>query len=129
VLAGSFLKLQALRFLNSESDQSAYLGAGLSWGGVLADRGDSTGATYVSGWHGSGLQGELTAGYEMRRRSPVRVFVQSDIGLPFFRARADSYTYVLPRSPVGIYRTVTVDQRYIPSVVVSLGLGWNKQRP
>ena len=124
VLAGSFLKLQALRFLNSRSDRSAYLGAGLSWGGVIADRGTSTAPTYVS-WHGSGLQGELTAGYELRRRTPVRLFVQADIGLPFFKARADSYTYTLPRSPGAILRPVTVAERYIPSAVLSLGLGWN----
>src|SRR5262245_3296964 len=129
VFAGSLLKLQALKFLSPEADRSTYVGAGLSWGTVVADRSASTGTSYVGDWHGSGLQGELTAGYELRRNTPVRMFVQADIGLPFFKARADSYTYTFPYSPVGVFRPPTVEERYIPSAVVSLGLGWNRYRP
>ena len=126
VFVGSFLRLQALRFLNKDADRSPYLGAGLSWGGVSVGR-DSSPTTYVSGWHGSGLQGELTAGYEWSRadNSPLRLFVQADVGLPFFKAKADSTTF--GGSP-SLFRPTTVEERYIPSAVVSFGIGWRHGR-
>src|SRR5205823_9319514 len=41
----------------------------------------SSGSTY---WNGSGLQGELTAGYEMLRASNIRMFMQTDVIVPFY---------------------------------------------
>ena len=125
VFAGSVLRLQGLHFFDAEADRSAYVGAGLSWGAVSMSRGSSSG-TYSSGWSGSGLQGELTAGYELTRSTPMRVFIQTDIGLPFFKAKSASSDFL--RMPDGLYRPGTVEERYIPSAVVSLGVGWQRHR-
>jgi hypothetical protein len=123
VLAGSLLRLQALHFLDTEADRSAYVGAGLSWGALSLSRG-SSGGTYSDSWNGSGLQGELTAGYELARSSPMRLFIQTDIGLPFFKAKSASSNFT--RMPDGLYRPATLEERYIPSAVVSLGVGWQR---
>ena len=119
--AGSLIKIQALHLLNPEGNRSGYVGLGVSWGGVAAPRSD---ILYASEWHGSGLQGELTAGCELMRNSPLRTFIQADFGLPFYKARSDVYNYLRP----GLPSSSTVDQRYIPSIAVSLGVGWQRQR-
>lgn len=111
--AGSILKLEGLYFLNPKANKTTYLGGGLSWGG----------ANFGNGWNGSGLQGELTAGYELPRASTLRTFVQADAILPFYQVSAVRY-------PVDYRRggAITTEQRYAPSFVVSLGLGWQKNR-
>ena len=123
LFAGSVLRLQGLHFFDAEADRSAYVGAGLSWGGVSLSRG-SSGGTYSNSWNGSGLQGELTVGYELTRSTPMRLFIQTDIGLPFFKAKSASYNFA--RQPNGLYLSPSVDERYIPSAVVSLGVGWQR---
>lgn len=122
VFAGSILKLQVLRFLDGESDRSAYVGGGFSWGGISAS-GSRT--PYSGGWHGSGLQGEFSAGYEFRGNTPLRVFIQADVGVPFFRATRESITVF---NQPGSFRSTVVDQRFIPSAVVSFGMGWDTRR-
>jgi hypothetical protein len=102
----SWLKLEGLHFVNTKANSSAYFGGGASWG-----------AGYVSdpnswrSWSGTGLQGEVTAGYEFGRASTMRVFVQADATLPF-------YHMVMPGAP----------SRYVPSYVISVGLGWQRPR-
>ena len=102
--AGSLLKLEGLHFTNPTANTTTYFGGGLSYGGT----------TFGSGWHGSGLQGELTVGYELPRASTLRVFVQADAVLPFYTATAETFS-----SKSG-YAT---SHRYAPSFSVSLGLG------
>jgi hypothetical protein len=72
---------------------------------------------YRTDWHGSGLQGELTAGYELARVTSLRVFIQADAILPFYQVHSD--TYVVSRSSY----VTTTDRRYAPTLVVSIGLG------
>jgi hypothetical protein len=111
--AGSVLKLEGLYFIDPEANRSTYVGGGISWGG----------ASFGNGWNGKGLQGELTAGYELPRASALRVFVQADAVLPFYQASA-------VRFPVN-YRLnapITTDHRYAPSLVVSMGFGWQRDR-
>ncbi len=122
VFAGSLLKLQVLRFLDGEADRSAYVGGGFSWGGISTSGG---GTPYGTDWNGSGLQGEFSAGYEFRGHTPLRMFVQADVGVPFFRARRESFTVF---NQPGSVRSTLVDQRFIPSAVVSFGMGWNTRR-
>ena len=116
--SGSWLKLELFRFTNPVSDRSLYFGGGLSWSYTDLDAGLDNGYT---SWHGSGLQGELTAGLELGRASSMLVFVQGDVGLPFYETRGDMYTYSMV--PPYTHTTVTTS-RYAPSVTVSLGLGW-----
>jgi hypothetical protein len=122
VTVGSWLKLEALRFLTPDAQGSAYVGGGLSWGSVSVGRGVEPGAT---SWHGGGLQGELTAGYEVGRHSDIRMFVQVNGALPFFRARSLTYSY--SRTESGIESSTGVQHGYIPSAVVSIGLGWQRR--
>jgi len=121
--AGSVLRLQALRFVNPGADSSPYVGGGFSWGGVSAER-EQTPATYVTSWHGSGLQAEVTVGYELARTSPIRLFVQADIGLPLFNARSE--TMAVRRTSPAVVEPASQDKRYIPSAAVSVGIGWSR---
>jgi len=102
----SWVKLEALHFTNRVANASPYVGGGLSWGGAYAS--DSN---YTS-WEGSGLQGELTAGYEVGRASTLRMFVEADATLPF---------YSLTSSRAG-------GSRYNSSFVIAVGLGWQRGR-
>jgi len=121
-VSGSILKLEGLYFLKPAANASGYFGGGLSWGVTSVSKGTST--TYSSS-RGSGLQGELTVGYELPRASTMRVFVQADAVLPFYRATGETVTF-LSKSP---YTTRTSDgRRYTPSLSLSLGLGWQRHR-
>ena len=110
----SWLKLEFLHFATPLSDRSLYFGAGLSWSTQsLNNLGTS--------WSGSGLQGELSAGYELGRASTIRVFIQADAGLPFYELSSSTYVY----SPAYPYASATTTaHRYAPTFVVSMGLGW-----
>jgi hypothetical protein len=107
-MSGSWLKLEALRYLDARSSSSFYFGGGASWGGMNGSDGNKS-------WSGSGLQGELTAGYEMLRASTMRMFVQTDVVLPFYSSTAQTYAWPAP---------ATTERRYTPSVAASFGLGW-----
>jgi hypothetical protein len=109
--SGSWIKLEGLYFTRPLANRTAYFGGGLSWGGTSI----SDGRAY---WDGTGLQGELTAGYEMARASTIRVFAQADLGLPFYSLAGLSYS-----RPV----LITAHQ-YAPSLTFSIGLGWERSR-
>jgi hypothetical protein len=106
--SGSWLKLEALRYVDARSNASFYFGGGASWGGTNGSDGNKY-------WSGSGLQGELTAGYEVLRASNIRMFVQTDVVLPFYSSTAQTYAWPAP---------VTTERRYTPSLAASFGLGW-----
>lgn len=120
-MAGSLLKLQGLYFLNPRANASPYLGGGFSWGTTSGPSSSSPNG-YTS-WSGSGLQGELTAGYELPRASELRVFLQADATLPFYRTTRQTVTFSQGRSS-----TATIGRHYNPSVMVSVGLGWQRRR-
>lgn len=103
--AGSMLKIQGLRFMNPKANATGYAGAGLSYGGE----------NFGSHWHGSGLQGELTVGYELPRASTLRAFVQADAVLPFYTSTLETFSVKSGYTAAG--------HRYAPSLVVSVGVG------
>jgi len=113
--AGSLLKLSGLYFLDPHANRTAYLGGGLSYGNTsFSDsRPDSLGL-YRSQWEGSGLQSELTIGYELARATSLRMFLQADAVLPFYQVAAATF------SRGGV---VSTDHRYAPSFIVSIGIG------
>jgi hypothetical protein len=80
--AFSLVKLEGLYFLNPSGNRSAYAGGGLSYGHTEVRR--SSGVDYPRSGRGSGLQGELTLGYEIARVTSARLFAQADITLPFY---------------------------------------------
>jgi hypothetical protein len=52
------------------------------------------------------------------RASNLRVFVQSDVVLPFYSVTSTTYTWPA--------RAGVIEHRYMPSANVSLGLGWSR---
>jgi hypothetical protein len=114
--AGSAVKLEVLRFMNPDANASAYAGGGVSYGGMSFG-----GSQFGNRWHGSGLQGELTVGYEFPRASSLRMFVQADATLPFYKAKIETYS----RSPG---QTIATQQRYASALAFSVGLGWQRNR-
>jgi hypothetical protein len=120
-MAGSLLKLQGLYFLNPRANASAYFGGGISWGTTTGS--SSSSQNGYSSWRGSGLQGELTAGYELPRASELRVFVQADATLPFYHTSGQAYTF-----SQGGSSAVMTGRRYNPSVTLSVGVGWQRRR-
>lgn len=122
--AGSLLRLEVLRLLDPEADRSVYVGGGMSWGGVSAGRTQVTGDRYTTSWNGSGLQGEMTVGYEFARNEPMRIFVQADIGLPLFMGTSTEYALSNRVLDAG---TRTYEKRYMPSAAVTFGIGWRRR--
>jgi hypothetical protein len=106
-VTGSWVKLMGLYFLNPTANGSSYLAGGVSWGGTVV--GDNTRV-----YSGSGLQGEVSGGYEFLRASTIRMFAQADVTLPFYAVSTSSFD-VAP-----------VQKSWAPTFTVSVGLGWGK---
>ncbi len=117
-MTGAWLKLEGLRFINPSADRSPYIGGGLSWSTANLENGNRS-------LNGSGLQGEFTAGYELERASTIRVFLQADVGLPFYNLRSETYSY---STSYPYQYSVTTEHRYAPSLALSMGLGWQRGR-
>jgi len=118
----SLLKLSGLYFLSPRANRSAYFGGGLSYGHQsFGSSYNATNGYYSSGWDGSGLQGELTAGYEFARVTTFRMFVQADAVLPFYEAKSE--TYAIPSRTSTAPPVPTTSRRYAPSLIVSIGVG------
>jgi hypothetical protein len=115
-VTATWIRLQAIYFFNSMANGSTYLGGGLGWGAAASYKSetDSAGITTISAFSGSGLEGQLTGGYEFLRASTIRMFAQADLTLPFYMAHAD------------IYGTTSTESHYLPSLTFSLGIGWGR---
>lgn len=109
-VGGSWIKLGVNYFLDAQANHTPYFGAGLSWGGngVTTEDYDDT---------GSGLQGELVAGYEMFRASTLRLFFEADATLPMYRNLRRTYNEA---------GTTDREYRYAPMFTLSLGVGWGR---
>jgi hypothetical protein len=122
----SLIKLEGLYFSNPTANRSAYAGGGVSYGRTQTRT--ANGAGVPSYGRGAGLQGELTAGYEIARVTSVRLFAQADVTLPFYNIISETFTY--PEGPfTGRYvpPTLSIERQYAPSLVVSVGLGWQRR--
>lgn len=109
-VSGSWVRLLAYYFALPQASSSLYAGAGLSWGGAAVMDG---GITYS----GSGMQGELSLGFELLRASTIRLFVQADATFPFYRATPDNFI-----------TTPTGGSRYTPTFVIAFGGGFGRNR-
>jgi hypothetical protein len=127
----SLVKLSGLYLLKRHANSTPYLGGGLSWGRTYinetyptevprAGAGPGTVYYFNTGGRGSGLQGELTAGYEFGRATTIRMFMQADAILPFYSVTSQTI------SSRGVVSSTT--RRYTPSLVMSVGLGWQRNR-
>lgn len=101
-LTGYYPRLAGIWYQEPLADASAYYGLGLSFGGTAVEDADGNDLT------GGGLQGHVTAGYEMLRSSTIRFFGQLDVTLPVYQS-----------DDRGV-------ERYTPSVSFQIGLGWGK---
>lgn len=119
-IQGSWLKLTTQYYMLPNRDGTPYIGAGLSWGG---QKEKIAGATYS----GSGLQGEIIAGYEFLRSSSIRLFIQTDATLPLYQARNEQAAVAVPRAR-GQAAIPNVAQRYLPTLGLSLGIAWGRPR-
>lgn len=110
-ITGSWIKLMAMYFNNPLANGSSYFGGGVSWGGAAVVKDDA--GTFTT-YSGSGLQAELTAGYEFLRASTIRMFAQIDATLPLYSVSATDFT------------TGAVSNAYAPQFGLSVGLGWGR---
>ena len=105
------VKLSGLYLFRRDANSTPYLGGGLSWGRTYINEaraevapiwaGPNTVYYFNTGGRGSGLQGELTGGYEFGRATTLRMFLQADAILPFYS---------------------------VTSQTMSVGLGWQRNR-
>ena len=120
-VTGDWAKIMGLYFLSPISTGSFYLGGGLSWG-MAAAAGNATGATGSTSsfetYTGSGLQGELSVGYEFLRASTIRMFLQADATLPFYTVHR--YTF---DDTTGAMQSAS---SWVPSLAFSFGIGWGR---
>jgi hypothetical protein len=120
-VTATWIRLQGLYFLNPLGNGSTYLGGGLGWGAAAASRASSTAGstdTTLTAYSGSGLEGQITAGYEFLRASTIRIFAQADLTLPFYTAKSSTLSLTTSAT--------TTDSIYLPTVTLSLGIGWGK---
>ena len=120
----SLIKLQGLMYTHPAANRSAYFGGGLSYGRSEI-RTANTGEFPTSGGSGAGLQADLTVGYELTRAMSTRIFVQADVTLPFYHVQFERFSY--PGPPVNgryVAPTITFEDKYAPSVALSIGFGW-----
>ena len=119
--SASLMTVKGLYVVRPRSRTTAYVGAGAGWRAMSFGRSFEIPNEFRSPsapdideqWHGKGLEGELTVGYALARAATsTRFFVQADITRPFYRAKRYSN------------REVVVGDRYVSSLVVSLGAGW-----
>ena len=104
---GATIAIPKLQFLWNQTplaDATVYYGLGISFG--LSGIGKDAETTYI----GSGMQGQVSAGYAMFRSSTIRGFLQLDLTLPFYKSEGSSET----------------DTRWTPSAMLSIGFGWGK---
>jgi len=114
---GSWLKLTTHYHFMPEADATPYIGGGLSWGG----RSEEINGTKFGG---TGLQGEIVAGYEFMRSSTVRIFVQADATMPFYLATSDAAARPALRTKAG--DTGAASTQYLPTLGLSFGLAFGK---
>jgi hypothetical protein len=106
-VAGSWIKLMGLYFVNPMANASMYLGGGISWGLTSLD---GNGLSYT----GNGLQLEASVGFEMLRASNIRLFVQADGTAPVYLVKATTVTGGL------------TDGAWAPTFGLSFGIGWGR---
>jgi hypothetical protein len=93
-------KVSYLHYWNSASNQSLYLGAGLSWSGIKKE---------VAANNFDGIAPSATVGFEMNRHQAVRTFAQLDVYQP---------AMAITRS------SISFDNLPGPLAEVSVGLGF-----
>lgn len=117
-VSGSLVKLAVLYYFDPLANNSFYAGGGLGYGLSSITNADRR------SYSGSGIQGELTAGYEMFRATNIRLLIQLDASLPLYSTTSPE-TFVF-NPTTGMSTPVAKDSIYTPSFSLSLGLGFGK---
>jgi hypothetical protein len=113
-VSGSWIKLEGLYFANPMANSSIYYGGGVSWGAAAI-------ANANSAYSGSGLQAELSVGYEMLRASTIRLFGQINGTLPLYTVTQDAFF----DPNTGLISSGS-NTGYAPSFSASIGIGWGR---
>lgn len=108
----SWIDLGADYFFDAYGNSSPYVGAGLSLGSHSIPH---AGGSY----DGVGLQGKVSAGYELFRASTIRLMLQLDALLPMYR--------VSRTTTIAGLATEETERVYSPTLSLGLGLGWGGQ--
>ncbi len=112
---GSWARIAVYYFLDGIESSSPYFGGGLSWGSTaLCD--DVAVEDDVVCFSGSGLQAELTAGYELLRAATIRLFFEANAVLPFYMADQEVLGVSFGEGDV-----------YPVTTTLSIGLGFGKR--
>jgi len=101
------IQINGLYYFDPISNNSLYLGGGMSYGGTtIVVNNDNTFDSYSE----AGMTSNITFGYEMLRSSSIRFFAQTEINLPLYTV--DSFWNSENKSI------------YAPSMEFSLGIGF-----
>jgi hypothetical protein len=107
--SASVMTVKGLYFVRPRSRTTAFVGAGAGWRALSFGRS----VDIDEQWHGKGLEGEVTVGYALARAATsTRFFLEADMTRPFYMAKRYSN------------REAVTGDRYAPSLVISLGVGW-----
>jgi hypothetical protein len=101
----NFVQLQGLYFFNPLGNSSPYCGAGIGYSLINID--DNDGNKYS----GNGIAGIATLGFETMRVSTIRLFIQIDATMPFFKLK-------------GKDNAVENKKIYSPTFMLSMGIGF-----
>jgi hypothetical protein len=114
--SAGWIELGADYFFDPYANSTAYLGAGLSFG----SHNIPTDEDVYDAYGGSGLGAKLTLGYELFRASSIRLLIELDARLPFYRLSHEGYNEAL--------MTLETDHTYAPTFGLTLGIGWGRSR-
>ena len=110
-VSGDLVKLSGYWYQQPLANASMYYGVGLGYGVTYLCTADVASNGCYSG---GGLDGVVSAGYEMLRSSTIRLILQVDAALPFYTSNGLSAD------------GVTTTHRWVPTLGLSIGLGWGR---
>lgn len=116
-LSASWIRLGGLYFFNPEGNRSPYLQAGMSWGSNFVTASDEMQGS-------SGIRGEFGGGMEFLRESPVRLFVEGNVVLPFYHVKYQVTQKTPTTGGGGDNFTETDHKIYTPAVMIYMGIGF-----
>lgn len=118
-LSASWIRLGGLYFFTPDGNRSPYLQAGMSWGSNFVTASDEMQGA-------SGIRGEFGGGMEFLRESPVRLFVEGNVVLPFYSVKYQvTQKTPTPPTPGSNDDPIKTDHKiYTPAVMIYMGIGF-----
>lgn len=115
-MSASWLRVGGMYFFNPAGNQTPYLQTAMSWGSNFIHTNDE--------WFGSsGIRGEFGGGMEFLRESPVRMFVEANLVLPFYKVKYTTTTKT-PNADNGVDVLEREHKLYTPALMIFMGVGF-----